>query len=111
MRKTRWLATLVLPFLLVSFLQSQSLAELAKKEKARRAALKGKTAIVITTADIARVKKRPAVETTTQELAVEEGAETAQVEGQAQEGQAPPPTVEQTEAAAAAKPAEAPKPQ
>ena len=50
MCKTRWLAAFVLPFLLVSFLQSQSLADLAKKEKERRAALKGKPATVITTA-------------------------------------------------------------
>jgi hypothetical protein len=71
MSKTRWLAVLVLPLLLVSFLQSQSLAELAKKEKERRAALKGKPATVITTADLAKVKKRPAVETTTQEQAAE----------------------------------------
>ncbi len=74
MSKTRWLAAFVLPLLLVSFLQSQSLAELAKKEKERRAALKGKPATVITTADLAKVKKRPAVETTTQEQATEEVA-------------------------------------
>jgi hypothetical protein len=74
MSKTRWLAVFVLPLLLVSFLQSQSLAELAKKEKERRAALKGKPATVITTADLAKVKKRPAVETTTQEQATEEVA-------------------------------------
>ena len=74
MSKTRWLAVFVLPLLLVSFLQSQSLAELAKKEKERRAALKGKPATVITTADLAKVKKRPAVETTTQEQAVAEVA-------------------------------------
>lgn len=113
MRKARWLAALVLPLFLVSFLQSQSLAELAKREKERRAALKGRTATVITTADIAKVKKRPAVETTTQEQTVGEGTETAQaveagqVEGQAQEGAAPPAGTE----AAAAKPVEPPKPQ
>lgn len=79
MRKTRWLAAFFLPLLLVSFLQSQSLADLAKKEKARRTALKGKTATVITTADVAKVKKRPAVESTRpeqtgKEAAVEAGA-------------------------------------
>lgn len=117
MRKARWLAAFVLPLFLVSFLQSQSLAELAKREKERRAALKGKTATVITTADIAKVKKRPAVETTTLEQTVAEGTDTAQaveaaqagqVEGQAQEGAAPPAGAE---AAAAAKPVEPPKPQ
>ena len=113
MHKTKWLAAFFLPLLLVSFLQSQNLAELAKKEKARRAALKGKTATVITTADVAKVKKRPAVESTNQEKAVEETAEAAQgaeIQGQAQEGVTPPATAEQGQAteAQAVKPAEAP---
>src|SRR5512137_3046052 len=87
MRKTRWLAVFFLPLLLVSFLQSQSLADLAKKEKERRAALKGKSATVITEADLAKVKKRPAVESTTQEQVTEEAAaETAAAEGNVQEG-------------------------
>jgi hypothetical protein len=108
MRKTRWLAAFVLPLLLVSFLQSQSLAELAKKEKERRAALKGKPATVITTADLAKVKKRPAVESTTQEQVVEEGAAQAgQAEVTGQEGN-PPAAGQQAAgaAAAAAKPIE-----
>ena len=89
--------------LLVSFLQSQNLADLAKKEKARRAALKGKRATVITTADLAKAKRRPAVESTTQEQAAEGTEEAAQ----AQEGVTPPAT-QATEAAAAQveKPAE-----
>jgi len=117
MRKTRWLAAFFLPFILVSFLQSQSLAELAKKEKERRAALKGRTAKVITTADLAKVKKRPAVETVAQEQAIEEGTETVPaVEAAGQvEAQATPPTVATGEAAAAGtpavKPTEEPKPQ
>jgi hypothetical protein len=94
MSKTRWLAVLVLPLLLVSFLQSQSLAELAKKEKERRAALKGKPATVITTADLAKVKKRPAVETTTQEQAAEAVA--------AEEVAAPPGAGQEDGAAGAA---------
>jgi len=123
MRKTKWLAAFFLPLLLVSFLQSQSLVELAKKEKARRAALKGRTATVITTADVAKVKKRPAVESTTQEKAVEETAEAVQTaeaaqgaeiqgQAQAQEGVTPPTTAEQEQAAEAqaVKPAEAQKP-
>src|SRR5512135_2745808 len=101
MRKARWLAAIVLPLFLVSFLQSQSLADLAKREKARRAALKGRTATVITTADIARVKKRPAVEVTGQEQAAAAGTEAAQTEGQAQEGVTPPAGAEQAQAAAA----------
>jgi uncharacterized coiled-coil protein SlyX len=67
------LAIAFLPLLLVSFLHSQSVAELAKKEKERRAALKGKSATVITTADLAKVKKRPAVESSvSKEQALEE---------------------------------------
>ncbi len=61
------LAALFLPLLLVSFLQSQSLAELAKKEKERRAALKGKHAAVVTTKDLAKSTRRPAVEAAEQE--------------------------------------------
>jgi hypothetical protein len=105
MRKTRVLAFLFLPLILVSFLQAQSLAEMAKKEKARRAALKGKTTTVITTADLVKVKKRPAVEVAGEELAAEEVAAEA-VEAGAAEGQVPPSTTppaagEQAEEAAA----------
>jgi hypothetical protein len=81
MRKKSLAVFLFLPLVLASFLQSQSLADLAKKEKERRAALKGK-ATVITTADLAKVKKRPAVESTGQEQAA--GA-AAQVEKPAEE--------------------------
>jgi len=54
------LATLFLPLLMVSFLSAQSLAELSKKEKERRAAATGKTTVV-TNDDLAKVKKKPAV--------------------------------------------------
>src|SRR5512143_134675 len=112
MRKTRRLAVLLLPFLLVSFLQAQSLAELAKKEKERRAAVKGKPPAVITTADVAKVKKRPAVETVAQEG--EEAATAAGAPGtEAQAGVTPPATGE-AQAQAATPPegaaAVAPKP-
>jgi hypothetical protein len=121
MRKTRWFAAFFLPLLLVSFLQSQSLADLAKKEKERRAALKGKTATVVTTADVAKVKKRPAVESTSQEQTAEEAAAAGQAgeaaqgagaQGQAQEGVTPPATAGQGQAAEAqaVKPDEAQKP-
>jgi len=99
MHKKRLVAFLFLPLVLASFLQSQSLADLAKKEKARRAALKGKGAAVVTTADLTKVKKRPAVESSGQEQATEAGAEA--VEGQAKEGVTPPAT-----GAEAEKPAE-----
>jgi flavin-dependent dehydrogenase len=94
------LAAFFLPFLLVSFLQSQSLAELAKKEKERRAALKGKPATVITTADLAKVKKRPAVEP-----GIPQQGEEAAAAGEAgTEGQAgvTPPVAGEGQAAAAA---------
>jgi hypothetical protein len=110
MSKKRIVASLFLPLLLASFLQSQSLAELSKKEKERRAANKGKTTTV-TSADIAKVKKRPAVETTEAQAAVEEEAQAG--EAQVQQEGAPPAAAQQAaEAAAQAeKPAEeAPQP-
>src|SRR4030066_777806 len=82
MQKKKLLATLFLPLLLASFLQSQSLGDLAKKEKARRAALKGKHATVVTEADLAKVKRQPAVESRIQEQAAAERAAQA---GQAEE--------------------------
>lgn len=121
MSKTKWLAAFVLPLMLVSFLQSQSLADLAKKEKERRAALKGKRATVVTTADLAKVKKRPAVESTNQEQSAEEAAGAAQgaeAQGQVQQGVTPPAaagqaadTAAQGEKPAGATAAEAPTPQ
>ena len=39
----------------------QSVAEAAKKEKERREALKGKGTVVVTNADLAKTKKKPAV--------------------------------------------------
>ena len=110
MRKTKRLAAFFLPLLLVSFLQAQSLADLAKKEKERRAAIKGKPAATITTADVAKVKKRPAVETVTSARAGEEAA-VAEAEGAVatEEGAAPPATTQTAEAAqgAAAPPGQA----
>ncbi|OGD16698.1 MAG: hypothetical protein A2V76_02315 [Candidatus Aminicenantes bacterium RBG_16_63_14] len=82
MQKKKILATLFLPLLLASFLQSQSLGDLAKKEKARRAALKGKHATVVTEADLAKVKRQPAVESRIQE---QTAAERAAQAGQAEE--------------------------
>jgi len=47
--------------LLVSFLCSQSVVEIAKKEKERRAKLKGKKAVVVTNADLRNLKRGPAI--------------------------------------------------
>jgi len=54
------LAVLFLPLLMVSFLSAQSLAELSKKERVRRAAAKGKTTIV-TNDDLGKITKKAAV--------------------------------------------------
>jgi hypothetical protein len=96
------LAAIFLPLLLVSFLQSQSLADLAKKEKERRAALKGKHATVVTTKDLAKSTRRPAVESAELEQAAEEVAvEAGQAGAQAgQEGAALPAAQQAGEAAA-----------
>jgi hypothetical protein len=51
----------LLPLFFASFICSQSLAELSKKEKERRDALKGKKGVVITNYDLKRLRKRPAV--------------------------------------------------
>lgn len=48
--------------LLASFLYPQSLAEIAKKERERRAKLKARASVVVTNADLAKMKKKPALE-------------------------------------------------
>lgn len=94
MSNKRFLASLFLPLLLASFLQSQSLAELAKKEKERRAAMKGK-GTTITSAEIAKVKKRPAVETVQETTVAETEAQAGEAAAEAAEQAAPPAAGEQ----------------
>jgi hypothetical protein len=109
MGKKKFLVSLFLPLILVSFLQSQSLAELAKKEKERRAALKGKGAAVTTSADLVKVKRRPAVESAAQEQTAEEtAAQAGQADVKIQQGVTPPAAGQPAVAAAAGaeKPAE-----
>ncbi len=101
MSKKKILASLFLPLLLATFLQSQSLADLAKKEKERRAALKGK-ATMVTSADVAKVKKRPAVEATAGQAAVEGEAQAGEAAPPAQQVAAPPVEGQQAAEAAAA---------
>ena len=55
------LTVLVIPLFFVALLFSQSLVEMAKKEKERRAKLKGKKSILVTNADLKNMKKRAAV--------------------------------------------------
>ena len=62
MRARRISLLLILPLFLASLVFSQSLAEIAKQERERREALKGKKAVVVTNADLARMKKKPALE-------------------------------------------------
>ena len=49
-------------FFVSSLIYGQSLVELAKKEKERRAKLKKKSAVVVTNADLAYLKKRPSIQ-------------------------------------------------
>lgn len=54
----------LLPLICASFLLSQSLVEIAKKEKERRAKLKDTSSKVMTNADLARIKRSPALTVT-----------------------------------------------
>jgi len=90
---------------MVSFLSAQSLAELSKKERERRAAAKGKTTVV-TNDDLGKIKKKPAVSSgqpakTGEEDQAENPEAAVEIvtppEGEnAQPQQATPPGVEQT---------------
>lgn len=57
----RTISLAFLPLLLVSFLNAQSVSDLAKKEKERRAAIKNKPAVA-TNSDLGKLKKTAAVE-------------------------------------------------
>jgi hypothetical protein len=79
MSAKRVISVLCLPVLLSSFAFSQTLAEIAQKERERRASLKGKKAVVVTNADLAKLKKKPAVEVPAAQIATEtEGTETSE---------------------------------
>jgi len=79
------------PLLLVSFLLSQSLVDVAKKEKERRETLKGKKVVVVTNADLTKLKKKPSVVTAQLEPATAETITEAEAEFKEQEN---PPTGE-----------------
>lgn len=66
MRYIKILAVFLLPIFLISWLWSQDLTEAAKKEKERREAAKTKKTVVITNADLQKVKKKSAVESSTE---------------------------------------------
>lgn len=91
MSAKRLLALAFLTAMLSSLLFPQTLAEIAQKERERRAALKGKRAAVITNADLAKLKKKPALETplappapVTEEIVAPEAAPPAAAEPQEQ---------------------------
>lgn len=63
MSARRLIALAFLAAALSPLLFPQSLAEIAQKERERRAALKGKKGAVITNASLAKLKKKPALET------------------------------------------------
>lgn len=52
-----------LPLFLSSILFSQNIVEVARKERERRARLKGMKAVVVTNADLGKIRKRPALDT------------------------------------------------
>lgn len=63
MSAKKLLAMAFLVPLLSTFLFPQSLAEIAQRERERRASLKGKKGPVVTNASLAKLKKKPALET------------------------------------------------
>ncbi len=65
----RTLTIWMIPLLFATLLSSQSLVELAKKEKERRAKLKGKKSILVTNADLQNLKKSAAVTVPESQLA------------------------------------------
>jgi hypothetical protein len=90
-----------LSLLVAAVLSAQSVTDLAKKERERRAAVKNKPASIITNADLAKAKRQPAVQVS--------GAEQAAADEQAGEkpgAGAPAGQVEAGDKAAAAKEAQ-----
>lgn len=62
---------------LAAALGAQSVADLAKREKARRESLKGRHAVVVKNADLMRIQKVAAVQVTNPDAAVSSDAEPA----------------------------------
>jgi len=74
------LALFFVVFGLTASLGAQSLADLAKQEKARRESLKGRHAVVVRNADLLKVQKAPAVQITAPDVEEAIDAENAAVE-------------------------------
>ncbi|MCK4760016.1 MAG: hypothetical protein KAT69_08185, partial [Candidatus Aminicenantes bacterium] len=64
MKLKKFIVVISLPLFLSSLLLSQNLVELARKEQERRARFRGLKTVVVTNADLGRVRKRPALRTT-----------------------------------------------
>ena len=96
---------------LASLLFSQSVTDLAKKEKERRAAVKGKPASVITNADLAKLKKKPAVQVAEEVRATEAEKVRAEAAAGEQAGAAQTPPSKAEQAAQAQEAAAEPQPQ
>jgi hypothetical protein len=60
--------TVIMPFICVAFLCSQSVVDAAKKEKERRARVKKKSTKVVTNADLKKRKKSPSVSATSAQV-------------------------------------------
>jgi hypothetical protein len=96
MRAARIFSLFLLPIFLGSLVFSQTLAEIAQKERERRASLKGKKVVVVTNADLAKMKKKPALEIAPPEAPLEttgpEAPETTPPE--TPQAETPPPPAE-----------------
>jgi hypothetical protein len=85
MKTPKIVVCLLFSVFFASLLRSQSLVELAKKERERRAALKTRKAPVITNADLLKVKLTPAVEVAGEAIPPDSGS------GPGEEALPPPP--------------------
>jgi len=97
MRAAKKFSLFILFVFLGSIVFSQTLAEIAQKERERRASLKGKKSVVGTNADLAKMKKKPALEIPPTEAAREATRPEAQ-------GTTPPETPPTETPAATAEP-------
>jgi len=76
---------------LASAVFSQSLTEIAKKEKERRESLKGKKTAVVTNADLAKLRKEPAIQMAVVEIKADLGQTPPAEIPPADQTPAPPP--------------------
>jgi hypothetical protein len=92
------IAAAVLAISLAQPAPGQSLAEAAKKEKERRESLKGKAGVIVTNADLAGTKKKPAIAVNPQTPAESEKPAAAAKPGEPSAVEAAPPADPRIEA-------------